>query len=136
MIEDDRSQVEKRDKIKSFLIAKQAECEMIILKYKRTYNGVRAIYYVLMITSIVGSTILSIVSSYTFPPLAIGIISGITAIITAISLKLNMENMKIKLNKKIHNLNKIKDKLDYVITCNGNLSEDECNRILNDFRSL
>ena len=89
-----------------------------------------------MITSITGSTTLSILSAYTIPPLAFGIISGSTAIIIAISLKFNIENMKIKLSKKIQNLNKIKDKLDYVITCNGNLSEDECNRILNDFRSL
>ena len=127
---------EKSEKIKSFLTTKQTECERVIIKYKKKYKIVKVVYYSLMTTSIIGSTVLSIVSSYTVPPLVFGIISGSTAIIIAISLKFNIENMKIKLSKKIQDLSKIKDKLDYVITCNGNLSEDECNRILNDFRSL
>ena len=127
---------EKREKIKSFLTAKLTECEKVIVKYKKKNKIVKVIYYSLMTTSIIGSTALSIIASYTVPPLVFGIISGSTAIIIAISLKFNIENMKIKLSKKIQDLSKIKDKLDYVITCNGNLSEDECNRILNDFRSL
>ena len=90
----------------------------------------------MMTTSIIGSTIVSIVSALVIPPIIFCVISATTAIITAISFKFNIENTKTKLNKKIQELHKIKDKLDYVISCNGDLTEDECNKILNDFRSL
>jgi hypothetical protein len=125
-----------REKIKTFLNIKLNECEGIIAKYKKKYRIVKIIYYSVMTTSIIGSTTISIISPVIIPPIVFSIISATTAIVIAISLKLNIENTKIKLNKKIQELCKIKDKLDYVVNCNGNLTEDECNRILIDFRSL
>ena len=125
-----------KDKIKDFLVIKKEECEKIIIKYKKKYRAIRIVYYSLMVTSIIGSTAMSVIATYAIPPLVFGIVSGGTAILTAVSFKFNIENMKIKLSKKIQNLNKIKDKLDYVISCNGNLSEEECNKILLDFRDL
>jgi hypothetical protein len=80
--------------------------------------------------------IVSIVSTFMIPPIVFCVISATTAIITAISFKFNIEDIKSKLNKKIQDLHKIKDKLDYVISCNGDLTESECNKILDDFRSL
>jgi hypothetical protein len=124
------------DKLKFFLTTKKEECEKIIIKYKRKYKKVRIIYYSLMITSIVGSTVMSIIATYTIPPLAFGIVSGSTAVIIAISFKFNVENIKTKLSKKIHRLHKIKDELDYVISCNGEMSEEECKRIMMEFRDL
>ena len=90
----------------------------------------------MMTTAIIGSTIVSVGSALVVNPLIFCIISATTAIITAISFKFNIEDIKSKLNKKIQDLHKIKDKLDYVISCNGDLTEDECNKILNDFRIL
>ena len=125
-----------REKIKLFLNIKLTECEKTIVKYKKKYKIVKIIYYSVMTSSIIGSTTISIISSVVIPPIIFSIISASTAIIIAISFKFNIENTKIKLNKKIQELHKIKDKLDYVITCNGELTEEECNRILIDFRSL
>ena len=127
---------EKKEKIKIFLTSKLVECERIIVKYRKKYMLIKIVYYSLMTTSIIGSTTISIVASYTVPPLFFVITSGCTAVITAIGLRFNIEHMKIKLNKKIQELNKIKDKLDYVVSCNGDLTEDECHKILRDFRSL
>ena len=125
-----------REKVKIFLTIKLEECAKTIIKYNKKYKIIKIIYYSMMTTSIIGSTIISIVSTFVIPPIVFCIISATTAIITAISFKFNIEDIKTKLNKKIQDLHKIKDKLDYVISCNGDLTEDECNKILDDFRSL
>jgi len=125
-----------REKIKLFLNTKLTECEKIITKYKKKYKIIKIIYYSVMTSSIIGSTTISIISSAIIPPIVFSVISASTAIIIAISFKFNIENTKVRLNKKIQELHKIKDKLDYVINCNGRLTEDECDRILTDFRSI
>jgi NAD/NADP transhydrogenase beta subunit len=124
------------EKLKVVLTGQSDECEKIICEFNRKYKIVKIIYYSLMVTSIIGSTIMSIIATYTIPPLVFGIVSGCTAIIIAVSFKFNVENIKVKLNKKIHRLHKIKDELDYIISCNGELTEEECKRIMLEFRDL
>lgn len=122
------------NKIKDFLSIKAKECEIIITKYKKKYKIIKITYYTLITTSVIASTAVSIMATTAVPPLCVGVISGCAAIITALSIKFNIEKTKIKLNKKIQYLNKIKDKLDYVISCNGDLGENECISILDEFR--
>ena len=124
------------ENIKQFLIKKVEECEKIIKKYKKKHKKIKIIYYTLIGGSIIGCTSISLLSPLIIPIWITGTISGATAIITAISIKFNVENIKTKLSKKIQELNIIKDKLDYVISCNGNLGEEEREKILNDFRIL
>ena len=124
------------DTVKKFLINKADECEIVIKKYKRKNKIVKILYFTLISLSITGSTIVTVIS-----PLLVSVwiptsISAITAIVSALSIKFNMERIKNKITKKIQNLNKIKDKLEYVIHCNGDISEDECAKILIDFRDL
>jgi len=55
---------------------------------------------------------------------------------SALSVKFNLRGKKDTLGRNIQELNKIKDRLDYSVSYNGNLTEKECNKILEEFRIL
>lgn len=132
--EKDNEQI--KEKTKAFLTAKIVECECIIRKKKKRRMLTNAIYTTLIITSIIGTTTIIILSSLTLSPLIISIVSGISTASTAVSMKFGLENKKDKLACAIQKLNRIKDKLDYVINCNGDLTEEQCENILKEFREL
>ena len=46
--------------------------------------------------------------------------------------KFNLEGEKTKLNKTIDEFDKIKHKIDYVVSCNGNFTEVEYKRVIEE----
>lgn len=124
------------EKLKKFLAKQIEECEAVIKKRKRKNKIIKSIYITTVTISMIGGTIVVILSSISIAPIAIACISGLSTLLSGVSLKFNLENKKNKLDKNIQDLNKIKDKLDYVISCNGDLSDDECKKILNEFRDI
>jgi len=72
-----------------------------------------------------------VLSAVTVPTAAILCISAVNTITTSISIKFNLGDRKSKISYNIKKFNIIKDKLEYVISCNGNLSKDE-----SEFRKL
>ena len=81
-----------------------------------------------------GSMIASVlIASLAFPPIAVTSLSIISAIFSGISLKLNLTG-KVRKNSELKGkLNKLQIKLDYVISCNGDLTEADYQSILRDF---
>ena len=67
------------------------------------------------------------------PAVIITSLSTIGAISTAISTKFNLKNKKEELNNMIARLERLKQQMNYVITCNGNLTEKESNEIVKEF---
>ena len=128
--------IEAKEKLKVFLTSKLEECKIVIKKRKRKNKIVKACYIILVTTTISGSVVVSLLTAVAVPMIAIESIAAAVAISSALSLKFNFESKKRKLIENIQNLEKIKDKLDYVTACNGNLSDEECNFILNQFRVL
>lgn len=124
------------DKVRKFLQLKLDECQKIINKRKKRNKIIKTIYLTLIGFSVVGSSTIVILSSVAVPPIAIGVVSGMVTLATGVSIKFNLRRRKDKLERSIQELNKIKDRIDYVISCNGDLSKDECNKILNEFRVL
>jgi len=124
------------DKVKNFLQLKLKECQNIIDKRKKKNKIIKTVYLTLIGFSVIGSSTVVILSSVIVPPVVIGVVSGMVTLATGVSIKFNLRRRKDKLERSIQELNKIKDRLDYVISCNGDLNEDECNRILNEFRVL
>jgi hypothetical protein len=47
-----------------------------------------------------------------------------------LSIKFNLEDKKVELNETIEQLDAIKCKTDYVVSCNGNFTEDEYNQLI------
>ena len=123
------------EKLQKFLQLKLEECQKLIAR-RRKNRLIRIIYLTSIGTAIVASSIVAVLSSVTVPPLAITCVSSIATLSSALSIKFNLKDRKNKLEKSIRELHKIKDKLDYVISCNGDLTEEKCNEILAEFRVL
>mgnify|MGYP003471056072 FL=1 len=121
------------EKVKQFLTRKLSESNNKIKKLKRK----RTIYKILFITtassSIIISVVLASVSSLTVPPIVIPILSITSGVLTGISAKFGFESKKERLNKEILKLNKIQNTLDYVISCNGDLTDEQFQQIVLDF---
>ena len=128
-----------KDKIKLFLSNKLNECEAKIKEVKRKRRIVKIIYGTTIIISISVSTVTAAVSgSFALPLLPTIIITslstvGATCISTAISTKFKLRSKKTELNIMITRLDRLKQQINYVVTCNGDLTEHELKNIMKEF---
>ena len=79
--------------------------------------------------SITASALISVLG----PTTLILYLTTISAITTTLSTIFNLKKKNKKLQVMRDELTKLKDPLDYVASCNGNLSESEYNQILKEF---
>ena len=122
------------NKTKTFLTRKRDESINCVNKLKRKRNITKALYYTCTLCSIITSAVLAGLSTIVgLPSLVITILSITSAIFASISMKFNFHNKSIKLNTEIERRNKLIEKLDYVVTCNGNLNEEIYNQIIKEF---
>ena len=125
------------DKVKLFLCKKLQESEIKINKIKKNRKILKALYGTSVVVSVVLSTGVAAVTTLfglpLMPTIIITIFSSTSAITTTLSTKFNLKGKKERLNIMIENLNKIRNKLDYVLSCNGNLTEAEYKTILKEF---
>ena len=122
------------NKLKDFLTRKLNEKRTIIAKLKRKRKIIKVLYYSTTILSIVVSALLAaICTSMAVPPIAITILSLTSGILTGISTKFNFEDKNNQICREIDKINRLNQKLDYVISCNGNLSSAEYSQILSEF---
>ena len=122
------------EKVKTFLGRKLAESQTKLQKLKRKRKIIKILYYTLIILSVTTSgVVVSLTSFAGVPIIAITILSTFSGILTALSAKFNLENRKIEMNKLIEKLSILQSKLDHVVSCNGDLTQDEYKQILLDF---
>ncbi len=122
------------EKVKTFLGRKLAESQTKLKKLKRKRKNIKILYYTIIILSVTTSgVVVSLTSFAGVPIIAITILSTFSGILTALSAKFNLENRKIEMNKLIEKLSILQAKLDYVVSCNGDLTQDEYKQILLDF---
>ena len=124
------------DKLKMFLSKKLPESEIKINKIKKNRRILKALYGTSVVVSVVLSTGVAAVTTLFGLPLIPTIIITIFSssdITTTLSTKFNLKGKKERLSIMIENLNKIRNKLDYVLSCNGNLTEAEYKTILKEF---
>ena len=125
------------ENIKLFLDNKLKDCEIKIKKMKRKRRIVKIIYGTTIIISVSVSTLAAAVSgSFSLPLLPTVIITSLStigALSTAISTKFNLKNKKEELSNMISRLERLKQQINYVITCNGDLTEKESNDIMKEF---
>ena len=112
--------------------SKLIECKAKIKKMKRKRKIIKIIYATTIVLSISASIIVAAVT-FSLPPVVITTLSSVGALAAAISVKFNLENKKDELNNMISRLERLKQETNYVITCNGNLTEEESNRIIKEF---
>ena len=125
------------DKLKEYLRRKLDELQMKVKKLKRKRKIVKVLYYSSITLSISLTAVMTTLSGFSVLPIyIIPIMSTSSGILTGLSAKFNLQNKKIEINKTIEKINKIQKKLDYVISCNGNLTEDEFKQIIADISIL
>ena len=120
-------------KLKNFLNIKLDESKGNVIKLKKKQKIIKILYYSTTVTSIIISATLASISLMTIPPIIITILSTSNAILTAISIKFNIEDKSLKIDREITQLKKLKNKLEYVVSCNGNLTQTEYEQILSEF---
>ena len=76
---------------------------------------------------------ISLTSIVSVPIIVITVLSASSAILTGISTRFNFQNKKVEINNLIDRLNKLQSKLDYVVSCNGDLTQQEYQEILREF---
>ena len=90
-------------------------------------------YTSIILSVTISGVVVSLSSFAGLPVTVIPILSTVSGVLTALSAKFNLENKKIEMNKLIEKLNILQVKLDYVVSCNGDLTQDEYKQILLDF---
>src|SRR6476469_2060374 len=108
------------DKLKEFLGKKLIESQAKIKKLKRKRKINKSLYITTTVSSIIISSVLASISMLTMPPM-VTILAISSAVLTGISAKFNFQDKTVELSTEIEKLDKIQSKLDYVISCNGNL---------------
>jgi hypothetical protein len=121
------------EKVREYLNRKLEDCEQKLNKLKRKKKRIKILYIVTVLLSILVSSTVSVLSTIVVPGIIITILSAFTVILTGISARFNFHSKKAEIKTLIEKLNKIKLKLDYVISCNGNLTQTEYEEILKDF---
>jgi len=119
-------------KTKCFRERKLTEYNIRIKKLKRRRKIVKTMFVILITLSITCSAACAALCTFALPPVIIPILSSTEAVATAFSVKFNLEGRKGELNNIIEALNKIKNKIDYVVSCNGDFTETEYERILHE----
>ena len=123
--------------VKQFLSDKLEECEVKIKHLKRKRKIVQVIYGITIVTSITVSTVTTTISGVfalpLLPTVIITTLSAVDPISTAISTKFNLKSRKTELNNMISRQERLKQQMNYVIKCNGDLTEKESNDIIRDF---
>ena len=125
------------NKLKEYLRRKLYDLQMKVKKLKRKRKTVKVLYYSSITLSISLTAVMTTLSGFSVLPIyIIPIMSTSSGILTGLSAKFNLHNKNIDINKTIEKTNKIQEKLDYVISCNGNLTEDEFKQIIADLSIL
>ena len=121
------------DKLKEFLGRKLNESRTKIKKQKRKRKITKSLNIITTVSSMVISSVLASISMLTIPPMVITILAISSAVLTDISAKFSFQDRTVELSKDIEKLDKIQSKLDYVISCNGNLLPETYQQIMSEF---
>jgi len=121
------------DKLKEFLGRKLIESQAKIKKLKSKRKISKSLYVTTTVSSIIISSVLASISMLTMPPMVITILAISSAVLTGIAAKFNFQDKTVELSKEIEKLDKIQSKLDYVISCNGNLLPETYQQIISEF---
>jgi len=121
------------DKVKEYLERKLNESKVKIKKLKRKRKVNKVLIIVTVGSSLIISAVIATVSVTIMPPIAITVLSISSMILTGINARINFQDRQVQITREIEKLNKIQSKLDYVVSCNGDLKKEEYQQILNEF---
>jgi hypothetical protein len=86
-----------------------------------------------VLLSIITSSAVAVISTLTVPLIVISVLAACSAILTGISARFNFHDKKSEIKALIDKLNKIKAKIEFVLSCNGDISHTDYEKILTEF---
>jgi hypothetical protein len=119
--------------LKSFLGNKLNKSQANIKKLERNRKIYKILYVTTTVSSIFISIVLASITALPIPPWVFTILAIASGFLTGISVKFNFQDKTIEINRKIDRLDKIQSKLDYVISCNGDLTSEKIKKIMSKF---
>ena len=122
------------EKLKSLLENIESQCNSKIKKLKRRMKNLKIISVSISVTTILILSILA--STLVLNPLVISILSIIGAFLTAVDHRFKFQNKSFEKKQLIEKLTKIQNKLEYINSCNGNLTEQQYEEIFKEFTVL
>ena len=122
------------EKVKKYLNKGSELIQVKIKKLRRKIKIIKILYYSLVISSVSLSTVIASLTGFVgVPAVVLTSLSAGSGILTALSAKFNLNDAKLEIEVLIDKLDKLNQTIDYVISCNGNLTEQEYERILKEF---
>ena len=119
---------------KVYLKGKLEDCNKKIKKLKKKRKIIKSLYISSILASVTLSVVIvSLTGIATVPIYVITSLSAASGILTGVSAKFNLLGKKNEITILINKLNKIQNKLNYVISLNGDLTKAEFDSIVNDF---
>ena len=118
------------EKTRLYLTKKLAEIERKLKRSKKKKVIIQTIGSILIIGSMSASVL---IASLAFPPIIVTSLSITSAIMSGASIRMNFSAKSKKISKLLTKLNKLQIKLDYVVSCNSDLTEAEYQSMLRDF---
>ena len=104
---------------------------------KKKRRIVSIIYGTTIVISVtVSATTVAVSGMFALPLLPTAVITSLVAvgaISTALSTKFKLKSKKTELNNMISRLERLKQQINYVVTCNGDLTESESLDIIKEF---
>ena len=122
------------DKAKGFIEKQSHELERKIHALKTRRKAVKIAFVISITTSIICSTLCASLVGLDVPTILIFILSTTGALSTGLSTRFRLKRKQDELNRIIEKLERNKQKLDYVVSCNGNFSEQEFRKIIDELR--
>ena len=120
------------DEMKAHLTSKLLRYEKRIKKKQLKYKIIK----ILGISSTISSVVITVASAATLPiltPILSSILISSAAFLTGMGGVFNFNRKTKKLHVLIQELEKVRKTLEYVITCNGNLTEEEYLKMLKEY---
>jgi len=119
------------EKLKVLLENKEILCSNKIKKLKKKMKIIKIISVTISLSSIL--ILSTIASTLILSPMVISILSIISATLIGIDFKFKFQNKTFEKKQLIDKLNKIQLKLEYINSCNGNLTEIEYLELFKEF---
>ena len=118
------------DEMKAHLTSKLLRYEKRIKKKQLKYKIIK----ILGISSTISSVVITVTSAATLlTPILSSILISSAAFLTGMGGVFNFNRKTKKLHVLIQELEKVRKILEYVITCNGNLTEEEYLKMLKEY---
>jgi hypothetical protein len=122
------------EKLKNFLRCKIEELKGEIVCFERKSLAIKIIHGCLLFISISSAAVVTIIAPLGVTAVTLALVAAISTISTATILKCQFKKKREKVSHMIKQLNVLKDRLDFVVQCNGSLTDEECNNMLQQFR--